>query len=73
MFTGDYLHVYVDANRFGNDVDTNVAGSMTGSFYIALRDATYGHANTEIDELAVYDAVLPESRVQAHYDIGVGK
>jgi hypothetical protein len=73
IFTGTYLLLYRDGNVYGSDVDSNIAGDIAGSFYIALRDPSGGFARTEIDELAVYDVELPEARIKAHYDIGVGK
>ncbi len=72
VFNGTQLLLYRDTFQVGFYGDTDLAGSIAGSFYVALRDPTNGFARTEIDEVAVYDSALPQSRIQAHHDIGVG-
>ena len=66
VFTGAQLLMYKNGLLLGVDADSNLGGSIAGSFYIGLRDATSGFARTEIDEIAVYDPVLPAARIKAH-------
>ncbi|MEL6109218.1 MAG: LamG-like jellyroll fold domain-containing protein, partial [Planctomycetota bacterium] len=73
------LHVYVDGDAVvdGRQFDTADDYSLTptGRFRIGTHHDTPGtnqHFLGEFDELAIYDDVLSEERVQSHYSVGVG-
>jgi Concanavalin A-like lectin/glucanases superfamily len=63
--------VYVDGISLATPAPATGDVSNTGPFLVG-KSTGYGYFNGDIDEVAVYPAVLPAARVQAHRLAGIG-
>jgi len=72
-YDGMTLRVYVNGVLVGNGSSTQMLSAPSTDLAIAAtRNGTYGYFVGSLDEIALYDKVLPIERIAAHYAAGSG-
>lgn len=73
--TTDTLHFYINGSDVGASTIENGSltyGNGTSPVNIGRRGDANWYFEGSVDEVAIYSTVLSPTRIQAHYDVGVG-
>lgn len=71
VYDGSRLFLYVDGVLLGNAPDARTALDKTAPLLIGAQTTDlYGGYRGVVDEIAIYDRVLPAARIAAHFEAG---